>query len=253
MDDVGIDQMRVFGYSADDQPRTPNIDAIAQAGVRFRNGWPMHECSPSRVAFFTGRYPLRTGVVTFIQDEDLAQSQASPFEVTTPQVLRTRGYKSALFGKWHLTGLPQNNPLGNATPSAMGWDFFYGDLEAAPRALDTTAGGVAEQGTYTCGFVTDAAFGACRFSDGTCTDLGQPQPPRAPCPDEPAWNRVASWCRTRPAVRLGAPHRTSPPSTAIMWHRWTSTIPTAPSSSWPGSRMTGSPRNRPPTGAPANT
>ena len=51
----------------------------------------------------------------------------------------------------------------------MGWDFFYGDLEAAPRALDSTAGGVAAPGTYTCGFVTDAAFGACRFSDDTCT------------------------------------------------------------------------------------
>jgi arylsulfatase A-like enzyme len=66
--------MRVFGDRADKQPRTPNIDTIAQAGMRFRNAWAMPECLPSRVAFFTGRYPLRTGVVTFIQNEDLAHS-----------------------------------------------------------------------------------------------------------------------------------------------------------------------------------
>jgi arylsulfatase A-like enzyme len=198
LDDVGIDQMRIFGYSEDNQPRTPNIDTIAHAGVRFRNAWAMPECSPSRVSFFTGRYPLRTGVVTFITDVDLAQSQASPFEVTTPQVLRTRGYTNALFGKWHLTGIPNRgqleneqgqpgapnpgNPAGNAAPHVMGWDFYFGDLEAAPRALDTTAGGVAPAGTYTCGFVTDAAFGACYVSDGSCTAIGRPEDPKSAGP-----------------------------------------------------------------------
>ena len=116
LDDVGIDQMRIFGYSADNQPRTPNIDTIAQAGVRFRNAWAMPECSPSRVSFFTGRYPLRTGQFSIIIDRDLAQSQASPFEVTTPRVLRNRGYKSALFGKWHLTEIPNNDQNGNPNP-----------------------------------------------------------------------------------------------------------------------------------------
>ena len=172
MDDVGIDQMRVFGYGEDNQPRTPNIDTIAHAGVRFRNAWAMPECSPSRVSFFTGRYPLRTGVLNISATRDLANSQASPFEVTTPRVLRSRGYKSALFGKWHLTEVPSNdsngnpnpgNPSGNAAPHDLGWDFYFGDLEGAPRAVDTTAGGVAgidpttSLGPYTCGFVNDAS------------------------------------------------------------------------------------------------
>jgi len=61
MDDVGIDQMRVFGYGEDNQPRTPNIDTIAHAGVRFRNAWAMPECSPSRVSFFAGRLPPAHG------------------------------------------------------------------------------------------------------------------------------------------------------------------------------------------------
>jgi arylsulfatase A-like enzyme len=114
MDDVGIDQMRVFGYRDDNQARTPNIDTIAHAGVRFRNAWAMPECSPSRVSFFTGRYPLRTGVLNISATRDLANSQASPFEVTTPRVLRSRGYKNALFGKWHLTEIPGNSVIWRA-------------------------------------------------------------------------------------------------------------------------------------------
>src|SRR5262249_21454552 len=62
MDDVGIDQMHIFGYGGATPPRTPNIDAIARAGVRFRNTWAMPECSPSRAMFFEGRYPFRTNV-----------------------------------------------------------------------------------------------------------------------------------------------------------------------------------------------
>jgi arylsulfatase A-like enzyme len=197
MDDVGIDQMRIFGYGEDNQPSTPNIDTIALAGVRFRNAWAMPECSPSRVSFFTGRYPLRTGVLNISVTRDLAQSQASPFEVTTPRVLRSRGYKSALFGKWHLTEIPSNdqngnpdpgNPSGNAAPHDLGWDFYFGDLEGAPRALDTTAGGVKitdptnNTGPYTCGFVNDAAFGACYFSDGSCSAIGQPSNPPSAVP-----------------------------------------------------------------------
>jgi arylsulfatase A-like enzyme len=196
MDDVGIDQMRVFGYGEDNQPRTPNIDTIALAGVRFRNAWAMPECSPSRVSFFTGRYPLRTGVLNISATRDLANSQASPFEVTTPRVLRSGGYKNALFGKWHLTEVPSNdsngnpnpgNSMGNAAPHDLGWDFYFGDLEGAPRAIDTTAGGVAGSDPTTghrphtsCGFVNNARFGACYFSDGSCSAIGEPgDPPSA--------------------------------------------------------------------------
>src|SRR5207249_9654767 len=102
MDDVGIDQMQIFGYGGATPPLTPNINAIARAGVRFRNVWSMPECSPSRAIFFEGRYPLRTNVFNAILSNDLANSQVSPFEVTTPQVLRTKQYTSGLFGKFHL-------------------------------------------------------------------------------------------------------------------------------------------------------
>ena len=102
MDDVGIDQLPVFGYGGLDAPNTPNINAIAHAGVRFRNVWSMPECSPSRAIFFEGRFPLRTNVMSALLDSDLANSQVSPFEVTTPKLLQSSGYHSADFGKFHL-------------------------------------------------------------------------------------------------------------------------------------------------------
>jgi arylsulfatase A-like enzyme len=192
LDDVGIDQMRTFGYKEDNQPLTPTIDTIAEAGVRFRNAWAMPECSPSRVSFFTGRYPLRTGVLNITLDNTLANSQMSPFEPTTPRILRSLGYKNGFFGKWHHTAFPSNNkethapnpgnPLGNGAPGAMGWDRFVGMLEGAPRGIDTSAGGVAEDGTYGCGFVTDASFGACYLTDGSCSVLGAPEDPESPVP-----------------------------------------------------------------------
>ena len=104
LDDVGIDQMSAFGYGGATAPRMPNVDAIANAGVRFRNFWTMPECSPSRALMFEGRFPLRTNVYDAILSVDLANSQVSPYETTTPKLLKQAGYINGLFGKFHLTG-----------------------------------------------------------------------------------------------------------------------------------------------------
>jgi hypothetical protein len=186
MDDVGIDQMQIFGYGGGTPPLTPNINAIAHAGVRFRNAWSMPECSPSRAIFFEGRFPLRTNVNSAILSNDLANSQVSPFEVTTPQVLRTKKYVSGLFGKFHLAG-PTNNEFTYATPHVLGWDYFDGFLEGAPHPIDTTIGSqipttmTRPDGSpiYTCGFVPNRTHdpvygsdqGACVQPDKSCTHL----------------------------------------------------------------------------------
>src|SRR4051794_3578223 len=128
MDDLGVDQLRSFGYGGLTAPKTPVLNLIAKKGVRFRNVWSMPECSPSRAMFFEGRYPLRTNILTAILTTDLANSQVSPYEMTTPKVLRTVKYKSGLFGKYHLAG-PDNNPYGNGTPNSNGFDYFDGFLE----------------------------------------------------------------------------------------------------------------------------
>jgi len=187
MDDVGIDQMKVFGYGGAIGPDLPNIDAVAHAGVRFRNTWSMPECSPGRAAFFVGRYPLRTHINQAIGPQDLANSQLSPYDVTAPKLLKKAGYESGMFGKFHLAG-PENNEAENATPSVLGWDHFYGWVGGLPGSIDSTAGGIAEPGTYMCGFVPGgehhndgAQIGACYQPDGACkiierTSLDQDAP-----------------------------------------------------------------------------
>ncbi|WP_245153386.1 sulfatase-like hydrolase/transferase [Allopusillimonas ginsengisoli] len=173
MDDVGIDQMKSFGYGGSTPPSMPNMDAVASAGVRFRNAWSMPECSPGRAAFFVGQYPLRTNINQAIGPNDLANSQLSPYAVTAPKLLKQAGYESAMFGKFHLAG-PENNEAENATPSVLGWDYFYGWVGGLPGSVDTTAGGVDSTGPYMCGFVpgklaggTDT--GACYQANNTCS------------------------------------------------------------------------------------
>ncbi|CAA0121217.1 Uncharacterised protein [Halioglobus japonicus] len=194
MDDVGIDQMTVFGYGGvgpfdqapnpplqpyDRSPQLPNIDAIAQQGVLFRNTWSMPACSTSRAVFFTGRYPLRTQVFGALGQYDLANYQVSPYELTMPNLLKERGYQNALFGKFHI-GLQENNPFGNAMVSALGWDYYSGWLDETgdPSSIDTSAGlGEEYEGRYMCGFVPSAAqdadygadIGACYTAVGQCT------------------------------------------------------------------------------------
>jgi arylsulfatase A-like enzyme len=179
MDDVGIDQMELFGYGGETPPNMPNIETIAKAGIRFSNTWAMPACSPSRAVFFTGRFPLRTNVYGALGPDDLANAQVSPFEVSLPSLLKQRGYQSALFGKFHL-GLQGTNPFHDAMPRSLGWDYYYGWLDPTgdPSSIDTTAGtgGADEKGPYSCGFVPGAAqggadFGACYAADGACTEM----------------------------------------------------------------------------------
>ena len=86
LDDVGIDQMELFGNGGFDPPSLPNIDKLAESGMTFSNVWAMPECSPTRAAFFTGRYPLRTGVTSAITSQMLPHAQLSPYETTLPRL-----------------------------------------------------------------------------------------------------------------------------------------------------------------------
>lgn len=173
MDDVGIDQMKSFGYGGEDPPNMPNIDLVAEAGLRFRNTWSMPECSPARAGFFVGRFPHRTHIYQAIGSNDLANAQLSPYETAIPQLLKQRGYENGMFGKFHLAG-PHNIEQKSSMPAVLGWDYFYGWIEGLPESIDTTAGGVASSGTHTCGFVPGSGarggsdIGACYQSDGSC-------------------------------------------------------------------------------------
>lgn len=192
-DDVGIDQIRTMGYGGVTAPPTPNIDSIANAGVRFRDMWAMPACSTSRGVLYTGRYPLRTNLYAALGPSDLANAMISPWEETLPKLMKRAGYTSALFGKFHV-GLQGNNPFKLAMPNALGWDYFSGWLDETgdPSSIDTTAGGVGAQGQFVWGYVPGARnggadFGACYSADMSCRAMSAPygdkNPPGRACRD----------------------------------------------------------------------
>lgn len=78
--------------------RTPNMDRLAREGVRFENFHVNPVCSPTRASLLTGRYYYRTGIT----DTYLGRSMMHPDEVTIAEILGQNGYRTGIFGKWHL-------------------------------------------------------------------------------------------------------------------------------------------------------
>lgn len=121
--DVGFQGLQDFA--------TPNIDALAAAGIRFTNGYVSHPyCSPSRAGLLTGRYQHRFGHVhnpKFRAGEGLPLSES-----LLPEVLSDQGYVSALVGKWHLGDGPEYHPL------QRGFDEFFGFLGGGHDYFEST-------------------------------------------------------------------------------------------------------------------
>jgi arylsulfatase A-like enzyme len=94
--------------------RTPAIDALAKEGVRFTHAFcATPQCSPSRAALVTGRYPHRAGVIGNVQDRAGVPpaGMSGPLDPKLPNLgslFRTAGYQTAYFGKWHLGGEPSD-------------------------------------------------------------------------------------------------------------------------------------------------
>lgn len=102
---------------------TPNIDRLGKTGVRFTQAYSHTVCCPSRAALLTGRYPQRSGITDWTQNDahDKENGINLPHgEVTIGEVLKERGYNTGLFGKWHLGAAAEYGPL------EQGFDEFYG-------------------------------------------------------------------------------------------------------------------------------
>jgi arylsulfatase A-like enzyme len=94
-DDQGYGDLSLHGNT---QLATPNIDSLARDGVRFTRYCTSPVCSPTRSSLLTGRYNYRTGVV----DTYLGRSMMRTEEETIAEMLRPAGYRTGIFGKWHL-------------------------------------------------------------------------------------------------------------------------------------------------------
>jgi arylsulfatase A-like enzyme len=102
--------------------QTPNLDAMAAAGLRFNRFYAQQSCSPTRASVMTGRHPHRMGV--FWPGMKLRQE-----ELTLAQAVKQAGYVTGHFGKWHLNGvagagkvMPDSDPLA---PQNCGFDESF--------------------------------------------------------------------------------------------------------------------------------
>jgi len=125
-DDLGYADLGCYGARVTPLgPVSPNIDALAAAGLRFTEGYANSPvCSPTRFALMTMRYQyrVRAGMEEPINSKSKGSTTLGlPPEIPTlPSLLKEAGYTTALIGKWHLGYPPSFGPLRS------GYDAFYG-------------------------------------------------------------------------------------------------------------------------------
>ena len=116
-DDQGYADLGCFGGK---QVKTPRIDQMAAEGSKLTSFYVAgNVCTPSRAALMTGCYPKRVGLASgvFLAGDE---NGLNPDEITIAEVLKSAGYKTGMFGKWHLGDQPE------FLPTRQGFDEFFG-------------------------------------------------------------------------------------------------------------------------------
>ena len=118
-DDQGTLDINAFGAK---DLYTPNMDQIAERGIRFTQSYAHTVCCPARALLLTGRHPQRSGVNHWTQGnlKDKTGRNMDLGEITIAEALRKAGYRTGLFGKWHLGAAATHGP------TKQGFDEFFG-------------------------------------------------------------------------------------------------------------------------------
>lgn len=137
-DDLGWQDVKVYDTQAPFSVfETPNMDALAGAGVRFTNGYsPTPVCAPSRVAIMTGKHPARVDVTSVSGGKcpkagSATTSTITPHyrsslrdeEISLAEALKEIGYFTGVFGKWHMS--PDGHHFTFPLPTDQGFDRAY--------------------------------------------------------------------------------------------------------------------------------
>ncbi len=105
VDDMGFSDLGSYGGEI----KTPNIDKLAEQGIRYTQFYNTAKCHSTRVSLLTGRYPFQAGNTSLMNS------------VTIPEVLAQNGYFTAMVGKWHL----------DKEPTDFGFERYFGHLSGA--------------------------------------------------------------------------------------------------------------------------
>jgi arylsulfatase A-like enzyme len=138
IDDMGYGDLPTYGNT--DPIKTPNLDALAHAGLQFRQFYvnsPL--CSSSRAGLLTGQYPSRWNINSYLdtRSDNIRRDTADYLSLQAPSLARTlqqQGYTTGHFGKWHMGG---GRDVGNAPlPTAYGFNESFVQFEGlGDRAL----------------------------------------------------------------------------------------------------------------------
>jgi len=134
VDDMGYSDLGCYGSEIN----TPNLNGLAQEGVRFTQMYNCARCCPTRASLLTGLYPHQAGVGHMVGNHGTRAYQGYLRDdcVTLAEVLRDAGYRTLMSGKWHVGGgytanRPETWSPGEAdhpTPRQRGFDRHYGML-----------------------------------------------------------------------------------------------------------------------------
>lgn len=120
VDDLGFGDVGVYGGGEALGAATPNIDRLADGGLKLTSTYSQPTCTPTRVAMYTGRLPVRSGLVRpTVIGESVSGAEE---EITAAKLLSQAGYRTGLSGKWHL------GESADIAPTKMGFDEFFGML-----------------------------------------------------------------------------------------------------------------------------
>jgi arylsulfatase len=135
-DDMGFSDLGCYGGEI----ATPNLDALAAHGVRFKQFYNTSRCCPTRAALLTGLYPHQTGIGHMMTDDgfDAYRGNLNRKCVTIAEALKPAGYKNYHVGKWHVTRhIAPDGPKFN-WPLQRGFDRCYATITGAGSFWDPT-------------------------------------------------------------------------------------------------------------------
>jgi arylsulfatase/arylsulfatase A len=116
------------GFNGNPLVRTPTLDRMAAEAVVFDRFHAYPVCSPTRASLMTGRYAIRTGVI----DTQEGASLLRPSEITLAKMLQQAGYRTGMFGKWHLGDSAPSRPMDHGFDVSL---THVGGMIGAPYSL----------------------------------------------------------------------------------------------------------------------
>ena len=125
-DDLGYSDLGCYGGEI----ATPNLDALADGGLKFARFYNAGRCCPTRASLLTGVFPHQAGIghMTYDAGEPGYRGDLNPDTATMAEALKAAGYRTGMFGKWHLTPHTKPGSDQGSWPRQRGFDRFYGTL-----------------------------------------------------------------------------------------------------------------------------